>query len=190
MKLQITYLHSQTPKCTIILPDWILALFWFGCWIITLGKGREGKDWLIDGLQNENVVFHGSVLLTYQQPFSIEVWWNEKRLSQTFGQLDCLGCCRGAYRNGDVLICESEFFTALLGKDRIRARIRVHRLCLVGVFAHVELELTWFAGSRRGASTPGSETDTGLRSMFNNFNWVWEDDGKVGKVFWKKQDIY
>lgn len=61
---------------------------------------------------------------------------------------------------------------------------RESRLCACFVVLHV-WGPTSFAGSSSGVSSPGSETFTDFRSMFTNFNWVCEGDGKVGKVFWK-----
>lgn len=124
--------------------------------------------------------------LTHQQPFSIEVWGNEKSLSQSFGQLDLLAYCRCAYRNLDSFFCESEFITGLLNRDRITT-VKESKICARFSVVHV-WENTWFAGISIGVSIPGSETFTDFRFMFSNFNWVSEDDGKVGKVFWRKQN--
>lgn len=57
------------------------------------------------------------------------------------------------------------------------------RFLVVHRWAH-----TWFAGICTGVSIPGSETLTDFRFMFTTLNWVSEDDGKFGKVFWNKQN--
>lgn len=42
---------------------------------------------------------------------------------------------------------------------------------------------TWFGGSSTILFLD-RVTFAGLLAMFSNFNWLWEDDGKVGSVFW------
>lgn len=107
-----------------------------------------GSEWLINWLIDWMVMtlkclffFSLTLLVTHQRPFLIEVWRNEKRLSQPFGQLDCLLSGRSAYRYSDIFIWESEVITGLLEKSRIRTEPRVQTLYLFRGFAPVRTYL-------------------------------------------------